>query len=97
MPACRCRCRGASPGPATLTALPWALLTAVIYVTILIGGFVKSMGRDYTPTLEHYMTGFRIEQAPRGLHFSGIGLEFVLDDARSVRDRRAADRGSSAC
>ena len=29
------------------------------------------MGRDYTPTLEHFLTGFRIEQTPRGLFFSG--------------------------
>jgi iron(III) transport system permease protein len=54
-----------------LTAIPWALLTAVLYATILVGGFVKSMGRDYTPTLEHLLTGFRIEQASWGLHFSG--------------------------
>ncbi|MGH6815970.1 MAG: ABC transporter permease, partial [Hyphomicrobiaceae bacterium] len=54
-----------------LTAIPWLILTAVIYVTILIGGFVKSMGRDYTPTFDHLLTGFRIEQAPWGIHFSG--------------------------
>jgi iron(III) transport system permease protein len=54
-----------------LTAIPWAVLTAVIYVTILVAGFVKSMGRDYTPTLEHVLTGFRIESGARGLHFTG--------------------------
>jgi iron(III) transport system permease protein len=54
-----------------LTAVPWAVLTAAIYVTILIGGFVKAMGRDYTPTFEHLITGFRIERASWGLHFSG--------------------------
>ncbi len=53
------------------TALPWAILTIVIYVTILIGGFVKTMGRDYTPTLQHYLTGFAIERASWGIHFSG--------------------------
>ena len=53
------------------TAIPWAMLTVVIYVTILMGGFVKSMGRDYTPTLEHLLTGFRVEQGQWGLHFSG--------------------------
>jgi iron(III) transport system permease protein len=56
---------------AYFAALSWAALTVVIYVTILIGGFVKAMGRDYTPTLEHLLTGFRIEQTNRGLHFSG--------------------------
>jgi iron(III) transport system permease protein len=53
------------------TALPWAFLTIVIYVTIVIGGFVKTMGRDYTPTFQHYLTGFSIERAEWGIHFSG--------------------------
>ncbi len=54
-----------------LTAIPWAVLTIALYATILVGGFVKSMGRDYTPTLEHFLTGFRIEHASWGMHFSG--------------------------
>lgn len=54
-----------------LTAIPWAILTAIIYATILVGGFVKSMGRDYTPTLEHLLTGFSVERGPWGLHFTG--------------------------
>jgi len=53
------------------TAIPWALFTLVVYVIIFVGGFVRSMGRDYTPTLQHYLTGFRIETTPRGLFFSG--------------------------
>ena len=53
------------------TAIPWALFTIVIYAIIFIGGFVRSMGRDYTPTLQHYLTGFRIEPTPRGIFFSG--------------------------
>ena len=38
---------------------------------ILVGGFVRSMGRDYTPTLEHFLTAFRVERADWGLYFSG--------------------------
>jgi len=53
------------------TAIPWALFTLVVYAIIFVGGFVRSMGRDYTPTLQHYLTGFRIESTPRGLFFSG--------------------------
>lgn len=49
---------------------PWVALTFVIYIVILVGGFVKSMGRDYTPTLEHYRTGFAIDFS-RGLFFEG--------------------------
>jgi iron(III) transport system permease protein len=53
------------------TAIPWAVFTFAIYAMIVAGGFVRSMGRDHTPTLEHYLTGFRIEMTPRGLFFSG--------------------------
>jgi iron(III) transport system permease protein len=53
------------------TAIPWAIFTFVAYAIILVGGFVRTMGRDYTPTLEHFLTGFRIETTPRGLFFSG--------------------------
>jgi iron(III) transport system permease protein len=53
------------------TAIPWAILTVIIYATILVGGFVKAMGRDYTPTLQHYLTGFSVERAAWGIHFSG--------------------------
>jgi len=53
------------------TAIPWAIFTFAVYAMILAGGFVRSMGRDYTPTLDHYLTGFRIEMTPRGLFFSG--------------------------
>ena len=52
-------------------ALPWAAFTLVVYVIIIVGGFVRSMGRDYTPTLEHFLTGFRIETTPQGLYFAG--------------------------
>jgi iron(III) transport system permease protein len=52
-------------------AIPWAGFTFVVYAIILVGGFVRSMGRDYTPTLEHFLTGFRIETTANGLYFSG--------------------------
>ncbi|CAH1673104.1 ABC transporter permease [Chelatococcus asaccharovorans] len=50
--------------------VPWVLLTAVIYAVILIGGFVKAMGRDHTLTLEHYRTGFAIDFS-NGIFFEG--------------------------
>ncbi|MXQ13809.1 ABC transporter permease [Microvirga makkahensis] len=53
------------------TAIPWALFTLAVYVIILVGAFVRSMGRDYTPTLEHFLTGFRVERTDWGLYFSG--------------------------
>jgi iron(III) transport system permease protein len=60
------------------TAIPWALFTVVVYAIIFVGGFVRSMGRDYTPTLQHYLTGFRIESTPRGLFFSGSAWNSFL-------------------
>jgi iron(III) transport system permease protein len=50
---------------------PWTLFTFAIYGTILVGGFVKALGRDYTPTLEHFLTGFSVAMGERGLHFTG--------------------------
>jgi iron(III) transport system permease protein len=50
--------------------VPWVALTVVIYIVILIGGFVRNMGRDFTPTLEHYLTGFAIDFSD-GLYFQG--------------------------
>ncbi|MDH4247874.1 MAG: iron ABC transporter permease [Deltaproteobacteria bacterium] len=52
-------------------ALPWALLTLVIYVTILGGGFVRAFGFDYGLTLKHYLTAFSVEWGEFGLHFTG--------------------------
>jgi iron(III) transport system permease protein len=52
-------------------AIPWTVLTIVVYATILIGGLVKTMGRDYTPTLTHYLTAFAVEPGAGGLRFTG--------------------------
>jgi iron(III) transport system permease protein len=55
---------------AGLVVLPWVALTFVIYLVILMGGFVRTMGRDHTPTLEHYITGFAIDFS-NGIYFQG--------------------------
>jgi iron(III) transport system permease protein len=52
-------------------ALPWVLLTIVTYTTILIGGLVTTIGRDYTPTFRHYLTAFSVEPNAGGLLFTG--------------------------
>lgn len=39
---------------ATSVSLTWMLFTAVLYGSILLGGFVVNWGADYTPTLAHY-------------------------------------------
>jgi iron(III) transport system permease protein len=52
-------------------ALPWALLTLVIYAMALVGGFVETWGRDYTPTLRHYTKAFGIEWTDHGILWTG--------------------------
>ncbi|HJU26717.1 MAG TPA: iron ABC transporter permease, partial [Rhodanobacteraceae bacterium] len=51
--------------------VPWLLLTIAVYGTILIGGFLVSIGRDNTPTLEYFWTAFSIERGVGGWFLSG--------------------------
>jgi iron(III) transport system permease protein len=46
--------------------VPWVVLTLVIYAMALAGGFVETWGRDYTPTLKHYVKAFGVERARPG-------------------------------
>ncbi len=52
-------------------ALPWAFLTVVIYAMALVGGFVETWGRDYTPTFKHYVKAFGVEWGPHGIIWAG--------------------------
>ncbi len=52
-------------------ALPWVLLTVIIYAMALAGGFVENWGRDYTPTLRHYVKAFGVEWGPNGVLWAG--------------------------
>jgi iron(III) transport system permease protein len=53
-------------------AVPWALVTAVIYLMILFGGFVEFWGRDHSLTLRHYVHAFGVTQGEFGLVWSGV-------------------------
>ena len=53
------------------TALPWMAFTVVVYLFAFAGGFVKTWGRDYTLTLEHFRTAFSLEWAEHGLVWAG--------------------------
>ncbi|MDP6706375.1 MAG: iron ABC transporter permease [Alphaproteobacteria bacterium] len=53
------------------SAIPWALMTAVIYVMIMFGGFVETWGRNHTLTLRHYLDAFAVTQGEHGLVWSG--------------------------
>jgi len=50
----------------TSVSLTWMLFTAVLYGSILLGGFVVNWGADYTPTLAHYE-----ELWARGIGYGG--------------------------
>ena len=52
-------------------AVPWVVLTVALYAMTAAGGFVQTWGRDYTPTLRHYVNAFGIEQGPHGLIWTG--------------------------
>ncbi|HTN97710.1 MAG TPA: iron ABC transporter permease [Nordella sp.] len=53
------------------TTMPWFAFTILLYGIILIGGFVKSLGIDNTPTFQHYITAFGIAWTEHGLQWSG--------------------------
>ena len=52
-------------------AVPWGLLTVVIYAMALAGGFVETWGRDYTLTMRHYVKAFGLEWGPHGMLWTG--------------------------
>jgi iron(III) transport system permease protein len=52
-------------------AVPWSVLTIAIYAMAAAGGFVENWGRDYTPTLRHYVSAFGVERGANGLIWTG--------------------------
>ncbi|HSD00570.1 MAG TPA: iron ABC transporter permease [Casimicrobiaceae bacterium] len=52
-------------------AAPWIALTIIVYAMALGGGFVELWGRDYTPTLRHYVNAFGMEWGPNGVIWTG--------------------------
>jgi iron(III) transport system permease protein len=50
---------------------PWLAFTLVVYVFAFIGGFVQTWGRDYTPTLKHFITAFSLQWGEHGLVWAG--------------------------
>ena len=51
--------------------LPWLAFTIVVYLFAFAGGFVQTWGRDYTPTLHHFITAFDVQRGEFGLVFAG--------------------------
>ena len=75
-------------------AAGWILFTVVCYAVILIGGFVKDIGRgDMTVSLSHFAAGFGVEWGARGLVLHRLGVGQLLHDDRGRRRVRAAHGG----
>ena len=55
----------------TGVAGPWLAFTALVYAFALVGGFVRTWGRDYTPTLAHFRTAFDLQWGELGLVWAG--------------------------
>jgi iron(III) transport system permease protein len=51
--------------------LPWLAFTLVVYLFAFAGGFVQTWGRDYTPTLKHFITAFDMQWGEFGLVWAG--------------------------
>ncbi|MRN66012.1 iron ABC transporter permease [Brucella sp. 10RB9213] len=52
--------------------IPWMFFTVVVYVMILVGGFVRQWGLDNSLTLEHYARAFSVSWADGGLAWTGV-------------------------
>ncbi len=59
---------------AACVVVPWLAFTVVVYLFAFAGGFVQTWGRDYTPTLRHFVTAFDIQ---RGNPDVGAALVFA--------------------
>ncbi len=75
---------------AALVIVPWVALTFVIYVVILVGGFVKAMGRDYTPTLRA-LSHRLLDRFSQRHPLRRRRLEFLLHHGEGRGDLGAAD------
>jgi len=51
--------------------VPWLMFTLVVYLFAFAGGFVQTWGRDYTPTLKHFVTAFDVQWGEFGLVWAG--------------------------
>ena len=52
--------------------VPWVLITFIIYIMIIFGGFVEMWGVDHSFTLKHYIEAFSIEfMEERGILWTG--------------------------
>jgi iron(III) transport system permease protein len=56
---------------AKILIYPWLVFTVVIYGFALLGGVVKTWGRDYTLTLQHFKAAFDVQWSEFGMVWAG--------------------------
>ncbi|MFN7536234.1 MAG: ABC transporter permease [Burkholderiales bacterium] len=49
----------------------WVAFTIVLYIFAIMGGLVETWGRDFTPTLKHYIRMFEIQWGEFGIVWAG--------------------------
>jgi iron(III) transport system permease protein len=60
---------------------PWLLFTVVVYLFAFAGGFVKTWGRDYTLTLDHFRSAFGLQWGEQGLIWAGSAWDSLFTTA----------------
>ncbi|MDP3137586.1 MAG: iron ABC transporter permease, partial [Burkholderiaceae bacterium] len=61
-----------------VVAIPWLLFTVIVYGFAFAGGFVRTWGRDYTLTLDHFRTAFALEWGQYGLVWAGTAWNSLI-------------------
>ena len=61
---------------------PWLAFTLLVYVFAFTGGFVQTWGRDYTPTLRHFVTAFDLQWGTHGLVWAGTAWNSLFTTIR---------------
>ncbi len=61
---------------------PWLAFTVVVYLFAFMGGFVQTWGRDYTPTLRHFITAFDLQWGEHGLVWAGTAWNSLFTTVR---------------
>jgi iron(III) transport system permease protein len=56
---------------AKILIYPWLVFTVIIYGFALMGGLVKTWGRDYTLTLQHFKAAFDVQWGEFGMVWAG--------------------------
>jgi iron(III) transport system permease protein len=60
---------------------PWLLFTVTVYLFAFAGGFVRTWGRDYSLTLDHFRAAFDLQWGEHGLVWAGTAWNSLFTTA----------------